>query len=70
MGLDVGVVKFEYLPEPQPPVYDFLYDLLLDPDTGVGNDYDNDDWGDSWSDNGVYEFERTGLISRAQKLGG
>ena len=65
MGLDVGVVTIEYSPDPQPPVYGFLYDLLLNPYTGVDEDDDDDIWGDSWTDNGVYEFERVGLTSRA-----
>ena len=66
MGLDVGVVTFEYLPEPQPPVHDFLYDLLLDPYTGIDEEYEDDDWGGSWDDNGMYEFSRSGLTSRAK----
>ena len=41
MGLDVGVVTFEYLPQPQPPVYDFLYDLLLHPYTDIDEEYDD-----------------------------
>ena len=41
MGLDVGVVTFEYLPQPQPPVYDFLYGLLLDPYTDIDEEYDD-----------------------------
>lgn len=65
MELDVGVVTVEYLPEPQPPVYDFLCDMLLDPYTGTDEDYEDDDWGGNWDDNGVYEFSRDGLLSRA-----
>ena len=41
MGLDVGVVTFEYPPQPQPPVYDFLYDLLLHPYTDIDEEYDD-----------------------------
>ena len=66
MGLDVGVVTFEYLPEPQPPVHDFLYDMLLDPYTGIDEEYEDDDWGGNWDDNGMYEFSHDGLISRAR----
>lgn len=68
MGLDVGVVTFEYLPAPQPPVYDFLCDLLFDPYTGIDEGYDY--WGGYWENNGMYEFSRDGLISRAKNWAG
>ena len=66
MGLDVGVVTFEYLPEPRPPVYDFLHAMLLDPYTGIDEGYEDDDWGGSWDDNWMHEFSRDGLTSRAK----
>lgn len=71
MGLDVGVVTFEYLPEPQPPVHDFLCDMLLDPYTGIDEEYEDDrslyeEWSGRWDNNGMYEFSHDGLISRAR----
>ena len=65
MGLDVGVVTFEYLPEPEPSVYEFLYDLLFNPYTGIDENYEDDDWGGNWDDNGMYEFSCDGLLRRA-----
>ena len=61
MGLDVGVVTIEYMPDPPPPAYDFLYDMLLKPYTGIDEGYDDDDWGGGWNDNGIYEFKRENL---------
>ena len=68
MGLDVGVVAINYIPDPQPPVYDFLYDMLLNPYTGIDDGHDDDEeyWGGSWSGNEFYEFGRAGLISRVE----
>ena len=66
MGLDVGVVTIEYMDSTGQPVEEFLSDLLLSPYTGVDGDYDDEEnWGGSWADNGLYEFGRAGLISRA-----
>jgi hypothetical protein len=52
---------------PAQPAEEFLFDLLLNPYTGVDDDENDDDefWGGSWSGNGLYEFGRAGLISRA-----
>ncbi len=69
MGMDVWTVKTEYtcLKRPAPPIYDFLFDLMLDPDTGYEYDpWESDDtWGGSWDNNGLYEFSRVGLRKRA-----
>lgn len=66
MGLDVGVVTIEYLERPGQPIYNFLFDLMLDPDTSRGdNPWDADTWGGSWDNNGLYEFSRVGLRRRA-----
>ena len=68
MSLDVGVVTIEYMDSPAQPAEEFLFDLLLNPYTGVDDDENDDDefWGGSWSGNGLYEFGRAGLISRAR----
>ncbi len=67
MGLDVGVVTIEYMSQPKLPVYDFLFDLLLNPYTGSGDEEDGDEeiWGGAWADNGLYEFGRARLTCRA-----
>ena len=68
MAMDVWAVKTEYshLKRPAPPIYDFLYDLMLNPNTGMNNDFAGDDtWGSSWTNNGLYEFSRIGLRRRA-----
>ena len=62
MGLDVGVVTIEYLERPGQPMYGFLQDLVVDP--GMGWE-DDDTWGGSWDNNGLYEFNRVGLRKRA-----
>lgn len=63
MGLSVGVVSIEYLAEPQPPVSDFLKDLVMNPDLGLedGSDY----WGGGWGENTFLEFELSALAQRA-----
>ena len=67
MGLDVGVVTFEYLERPVQPMYGFLQALAADPD--AGSEFDPFDyessWGDSWEGNALYEFERDVLLRRA-----
>ncbi len=66
MGLDVGVVKVEYLKRPEPPIYDFLFDLMLNPFCGRSDEADESDaWGDIWANNALYEFSRAGLRKRA-----
>ena len=66
MGLDVGVVTVNYLTRPGEPVFGFLFDLMLDPYTGMGDDSEYDDtWGGGWDNNGLYEFSRIGLRKRA-----
>ena len=68
MSLDVGIVTIEYMDSPAQPAEEFLFDLLLNPYTGVDDDENDDDefWGGSWSGNGLYEFGRAGLISRVE----
>ena len=68
MAMDVWTVKTEYshLKRPAPPIYDFLYDLMLSPSTGQGDDpWIHDIWGGSWDNNGLYEFSRADLRRRA-----
>ena len=64
MGLDIGVVRVEYLRDPPEPAYGFMKALMLDPLCGVGDD-DDDLWGGSWSSNALYEFNRISLRKRA-----
>lgn len=63
MGLSVGVVTIEYLAEPQPPVSDFLKDLVMNPDLGLEDD--SDYWGGGWGENTFLEFELSALAQRA-----
>ena len=68
MGFDAWAVKTEYqtLDLSSPPIYDFLFDLMLDPYTGQDDEFEDDDvWGGSWENNGLYEFSRVGLRKRA-----
>ena len=68
MGLEIWAVKSEYryLERPAQPVYDFLFDLLLNSDTGLEDSVDGDDtWGGSWENCGLYEFTKDGLRERA-----
>ncbi len=65
MSLDVGVVQIEYLSQPRPPIYDFLFDLMLDPFSGAPDE--DDTWGGGWDNNGWYEFSRVGLRTRASR---
>ena len=60
MGLSVGVVSIDYLAVPQPPVSDFLKDLLLNPQLAM------DDWGGGWADNSFLEFQRAAFSKRAR----
>ena len=55
MSLDVGVVTVEYMDPPSEAVHEFLFDLLLNPYTGIDDEENDDDefWGGSWSDNGL-----------------
>ena len=67
MGLDIGVVTIEYLERPGSPMYGFLQDLMVDPDTGTEFDpFDYESgWGDVWEGNAFYEFDRDVLLRRA-----
>ena len=69
MGMDVGVVSIEYLTRPESPVYDFLFDLMIDPLVGIasGNEGEAGDWGASWANNGLYAFSRDLLTQRASE---
>ena len=77
MGLDIGVVKIEYLERPGQPMYGFMQDLQLNPMAGLHeccadsdrrNDADDMNEGESdeiWNDGGFCEFHRNGLVKRA-----
>lgn len=76
MGLDIGVVSIEYLAQPEPPMYEFMQDLQLNPMTGLREyyaDIDSRDAADDldgesddiWNDGGFCEFSRNGLTKRA-----
>jgi len=58
MGLDVGVVKIEYLSRPAEPMYDFLWRLA--------EDAGGADWGGSWQDNSFVEMTRRRMLSKAR----
>ncbi|MYC33762.1 MAG: hypothetical protein F4X64_11375 [Chloroflexi bacterium] len=67
MGLSIGVVTIDYLPQPPQPMYKFMQDLMADP--GVGTDMDLFDDAEPWEagdgENVFYEFERDELLRRA-----
>ena len=71
MGLDVGVVTIEYMRTPTRIVQDFLFDLSLDPYTGVYDDDGDDDrslyeeWSGRWENNALCELWRDALLTRA-----
>ena len=64
MGLSVGVVNIDYLEEPPPPVSDFLKELAINPDLGIGKDDDNY-WCGGWGGNTFLEFPQSALMARA-----
>lgn len=59
MGLDVGVVKIEYLSRPREPVYGFLWQLA--------EEAGNETWGGSWVGNAFVECHRRRTISKARR---
>ena len=68
MGLDIGVVKIEYLERPDQPMYGFMRDLMTEPNIGTDEDYLDDDlppWKVADEGNVFYEFERDSLLRRA-----
>ncbi len=68
MGLDIGVVKIEYLERPDQPMYGFMQDLMAEPDIGIDMDDFDDDfptWDATGEGNAFYEFERDALLRRA-----
>ena len=68
MGLDIGVVNIEYLDQPGQPMYRFMWDLMANPEVGLGDDPDDDDvhWdGGGTGESAFYEFTREGLLHRA-----
>ena len=67
MGLDIGVVKIEYLERPGQPMYRFMQDLMANPGIGTDMDLFDDDsvWEASDEGNAFYEIERDQLLRRA-----
>ena len=68
MSLSIGVVNITYLEQPAQPMYRFMWELMADPDVGLGPDREDDDgyWdGGGGGENAFYEFYRDGLINRA-----
>ena len=68
MGLDIGVVSIDYLDTPGQPTYRFMWDLMADPEVGLGDTLDDDDWhwdGGRSGESAFYEFTRNGLANRA-----
>ena len=77
MGLDIGVVKIEYLERPDQPMYGFMQALRSNSMVGLADyfqdidrrDADDDlmDDGDEgvWNDGGFCEFGRNDLTKRA-----
>ena len=68
MSLSIGVVTIEYLDYPGDLVDSFMRSLMENPNAGLdGMDSDeNDFWdGDGGFGNAFYEFEKGGLINRA-----
>ena len=68
MSLSIGVVNINYLQQPGQPVYRFMWALMEDPEVGLGDDRDDEDmyWdGGGDGENAFYQFDREGLIDRA-----
>ena len=67
MGLDIGVVKIEYLERPGQPMYRFMQDLMANPGIGTDMDLFDDDsvWEAGGEGNAFYEIERDQLLRRA-----
>ena len=65
MGLDVGVVRIQYLDQPREPVYGFLNDLLDEAAGGLEAEEDEEFlWDASWAGNGLVEFDQAYLERR------
>lgn len=60
MGLDVGVVRIEYLDRPQGVGYEFLWQLAIDADKA--------DWEVSSGPNTFIELTREHMMNQAQKF--
>ena len=68
MGLEIGVVSIQYLDRPGQPMYRFMWDLMADPETGLGDDHGEEDghWdGGGTGESAFYEFTHEGLVNRA-----
>ena len=68
MSLSIGVVNIEYLECPSDLVYNFLFSVAEDPNVGLeGVDADENDYWDGHGGfgNSFYEFQKGGLINRA-----
>ena len=57
MGLDVGVVKIEYLDRPREPVYGFLWSLA--------DQFSDFEWGEVWEGNAFIELTELNMLTRA-----
>lgn len=58
MGLDIGIVRIEYLNRPMEPIYSFLSELAMD--AGC------DSWGGFWEGNAFVELMRRAMLSKAR----
>ena len=75
MGLDVGVVKINYLVAPESPVNEFLLHLASDASLGcedeeyeeATNDGESYTWGGGWEGNVLVEFSRSYLNWKADR---
>lgn len=67
MGLSIGVVNIQYLPQPAEPMYGFMKDLMADPNTGADMDLFDDDslWETGDGGNAFYEIEHDQMMRRA-----
>lgn len=68
MSLSIGVVNIEYLNYPGELVYKFMFSLAEDPNVGLAGvgTAENDYWdGYGGFGNSFYEFQKGGLINRA-----
>ncbi len=57
MGLDVGVVKIEYISYPKGVVEEFLRELASDPYP--------DTWGGGWESNSMIEWYKRSILKKA-----
>lgn len=68
MGLDIGVVNINYLDRPGQPMYGFMWDLMANPEAGLGDAPGDGDWhweGGGNGESSFYEFTHDGMLNRA-----